>query len=82
MSPERTWIKVGEDPYRYEDGRENPDPAGPLVTDQLAYVEEEKHSPYFRWETYTDPHEEGAAPDVEAAQEKALEALQKHGVED
>lgn len=46
--PERTWINVGKDPYRYEYGRENPDPSGPPVIDQLAYVKEEKHSPYFR----------------------------------
>lgn len=44
---ERTWIKVGEDPLRYEYGREG-GPQGPEVVDQLAYVEEESRSAYFR----------------------------------
>ena len=70
----RRWIKTGEDPLRYEYGRENDRPGTPAVTDQLAYVEEEKHSSYFHWETYTT-HEKGAAPSREEAQRKALQAL-------
>jgi hypothetical protein len=73
---DRSWIKVGEDPYRFEYGRENPNPNGPPIIDQLAYVEEEKHSPYFHWETYTD-HEKGAAPSREEAQASALDALRE-----
>ncbi|PQJ36822.1 hypothetical protein BSZ35_00260 [Salinibacter sp. 10B] len=72
----RTWIKVGDDPLRYEYGRENPGPNGPLVKDQLAYVEEEKHSSYFHWETYTR-HDKGAKPSREEAQAAAVEALRK-----
>jgi len=74
----RTWIKVGDDPYRYEYGRENSDPFGPPITDQLAYVEQED-SGYFRWETYTSPHEKGAKPDRMQAQEKALRVLREKG---
>lgn len=44
---ERCWIKAGEDPLRFEYGRENSNPGAPSVKDQLAYVEEEEHSPYF-----------------------------------
>ena len=71
---DRSWIKVGNDPHRFEYGRENPNPSGPSIIDQLAYVEEEKHSSYFHWETYTD-HEKGAAPSREEAQALALDAL-------
>jgi len=74
----RSWIKIGDDPLRYEYGRENPDPGGPQVTDQLAYVEEENHSSYFHWETYT-AHEEGARPSRREAQRAAIEALEKEG---
>lgn len=74
----RRWIKVGEDPLRFEYGRENENPGTPPVKDQLADVEEEKHSSYFRWETYTS-HEEGAAPSKREAQDKALRALEKEG---
>ena len=75
---DRSWIKVGDDPYRFEYGRENSDPTGPAIVDQLAYVEEER-SGYFRWETYTNPHEKGAKPDRMQAQEKALEVLREKG---
>ena len=75
---DRSWIKVGENPFRFEYGRKNDSPRGPRMRDQLAYVEEER-SGYFRWETYTDPHEKGAKPDREQAQEKALEVLREKG---
>ena len=80
MDTERTWIKVGPDPLRYEYGRENPDPTGAPITDQLAYVEEERSS-YFHWETYTDLNHKGAAPDRKKAQAKAEAALRRAGVE-
>lgn len=76
---DRSWIKAGDDPYRYEYGRGNPNPLGAPIKDQLAYVEQER-SGYFRWETYTDPHEKGAAPDRMQAQEKALETLREKGL--
>ena len=60
---ERIWIKVGEDPIRYEYDREG-GPRGPAVVDQLAYVEEEPHSAYFRWETYGE-HASGTEPNRE-----------------
>ena len=72
--PERHWIKVGDDPLRYEYGRKNDHPEAPAVKDQLAYVEEEAHSSYFHWETYRT-HEKGAAPSRREAQKKALQAL-------
>lgn len=71
---EREWIKVGDDPLRYEYGSRNDAPGSSTITDQLAYVEEEKYSSYFHWETYTD-HEKGAEPSREEAQEAALQAL-------
>jgi hypothetical protein len=74
----RTWIKVGDDPLRYEYGRENSDSMGPPITGQLAYVERER-SGYFKWETYTDPHEEGAEPSRTEAQERALKELEQKG---
>ena len=74
----RTWIKAGPDPLRYEYGRENPSPSGPPIKDQLAYVEQER-SGHFRWETYTDPHFKGSAPDRERAQAKALDVLKEAG---
>lgn len=76
---DRRWVKVGEDPLRFEYGRENDTPGAPSIKDQLAYVEEEKHSPYFRWETYTS-HEKGAKPSREEAQTAAVEALSEEGV--
>lgn len=76
---DRSWIKVGDDPYRFEYGKENDSPRGPHVKDQLAYVEEER-SGYFRWETYTDPHETGAKPDRVQAQEKAEDVLREKGL--
>ena len=75
---ERTWIKVGEDPLRYEYGRKG-GPQGPEVVDQLAYVEEESRSAYFRWETYGE-HASGAEPSREEAQEAAVEALIDEGL--
>lgn len=75
---ERRWIKAGEDPLRFEYGRENSNPGAPSVKDQLAYVEEEKHSPYFYWETYTS-HDKGAKPSREEAQAAALQALRQEG---
>lgn len=75
---DRRWIKAGEDPLRFEYGRENETPEAPRVKDQLAFVEEEKHSSYFHWETYTS-HEKGAKPSREEAQEAAVEALRKGG---
>lgn len=77
----RQWIKVGDDPLRYEYGRESSSSFLPQVKDQLAYVEAEKYSSYFHWETYTNPHEKGAAPDVEQAQQRAIEALREHDFE-
>jgi hypothetical protein len=74
---ERRWIKVGDDPLRYEYGRESDNPFLPKVKDQLAFVEEEKYSSQFHWETYTDPHKKGTAPDVDRAQKEAQEVLQK-----
>lgn len=74
----RKWIKAGPDPLRYEYGRENPDPGGALIRDQLAYVERER-SGYFKWETYTDPHLGGAAPSRDEAQEAAEKALKEVG---
>jgi hypothetical protein len=74
----RFWIKVGDDPYRFEYGHRNDSPRGARVEDALAYVEEER-SGYFRWEAYTDPHEKGAKPDRMQAQEKALEVLREKG---
>jgi hypothetical protein len=78
MSSERQWIRVGPDPLRYEYGRENPNPTGPPVKDQLAYVERERAG-YFRWETYTDPHYTGSEPDRRRAQVKALGKLEDIG---
>lgn len=75
---ERRWIKAGDDPLRFEYGRENSSPGAPSISDQLAYVEEEKHSSYFHWETYT-AHEKGAKPSREEAQEAALQALRDEG---
>ena len=72
----RRWIKVGDDPLRYEYGRENKTLAAPAIQDQLAYVEEEKHSSYFHWETYTT-HEKGAEPTRKKAQAAAIEALRE-----
>lgn len=77
-SPNRRWIKVGDDPLRYEYGLENDHPEAPPVKDQLAYVEEEKRSSYFHWETYTT-HENGAAPSRREAQERALRVLNEEG---
>jgi hypothetical protein len=76
--PDRRWIKVGEDPLRFEYGRENETPGAPPIKDQLAFVEEEKHSSYFHWETYRS-HEKGAKPSREEAQEAAVEALREQG---
>ena len=76
---DRIWIKAGDDPLRYEYGRENDSPTGPPIKDQLAYVEEER-SGYFKWETYTDPHEKGAAPSRLEAQKKAMEKLKRKGL--
>lgn len=70
----RSWLKVGSAPLRYEFGRENPDSSGPPIIDQIAYVEEEKHSSYFRWETYTN-HDKGAEPSRKEAQEADIRAL-------
>ena len=53
-------------------------PGAPPIEDQLAFVEEEKHSSYFHWETYTS-HEKGAKPSREEAQEAAVEALEQEG---
>jgi hypothetical protein len=39
---DRSWIKVGDDPYRYEYGRENPNPLGAPIKGQLACVEQER----------------------------------------
>jgi hypothetical protein len=50
----------------------------PAIRDQLAFVEEEKHSSYFHWETYTS-HEKGAKPSREEAQTAAIEALRQEG---
>jgi len=73
---DRRWIKAGEDPLRYEYGRENETAGAPSIKDQLAFVEEEKHSTYFHWETYTS-HEKGAKPSLGEAQEAAVLALQE-----
>ena len=73
-STEREWIKAGEDPLRYEYGRRGSDPGSPAITGQLAYVEEEKHSSYFHWETYKS-HEKGAKPSRREAQEAAIQTL-------
>lgn len=73
---DRSWIKAGEDPLRYEYGRENDNSNAPPIKDQLAYVEEEEHSPYFHWETYTS-HDKGAKPSREEAQVAALQALRQ-----
>ena len=73
----RKWIKVGPDPLRYEYGRENENPVGPPIKDQLAYVEEEKYSNYFRWETYRS-HEKGAKPSLEEAKEAAIRTLREN----
>ena len=75
---DRRWIKAGEDPLRYEYGRGNDNPGAPPIKDQLAYVEEEKHSSYFHWETYTS-HDKGAKPSREEAQAAALQALRQEG---
>jgi len=75
---EREWIKVGDDPLRYEYGRENKNPIGPAIKDQLAYVKEEKYSSYFHWETYRS-HEKGAKPSRKEAQEAAVQTLKKNG---
>jgi len=65
---DRRWTKAGEDPLRFEYGRENETPGAPRTKEQLAFVEEEKHSSYFHWETYTS-HEKGAKPgQVQAGQ--------------
>jgi hypothetical protein len=77
--PSRSWIKAGEDPLRYEYGRENPNPLIPPIKDQLAYVERERGG-YFKWETYTNPHEEGASPSRKEAQEQAEEVLRRQGL--
>ena len=77
--PARRWIKVGDDPLRFEYGRENENPNSPPIKDQLAFVEEERHSDYFHWETYTS-HEKGAEPSVKRAQEAAIEVLRREGV--
>jgi len=74
IPPQREWIKAGEDPPRYEYGRRNDDPGSPSITDQMAYVEEEKHSSYFHWETYGS-HEKGAKPSRKEAQQAAIETL-------
>ena len=58
--------------------RENDRPTGPPIKDQLAHVEEER-SGYFKWETYTDPHEKGAAPSREEAQNEAIKRLKTKG---
>ena len=73
------WIKAGENPLRFEYGRENETPGAPAIKDQLAFVEEEKHSSYFHWETYTS-HEKGAKPSREEAQTAAIEALRQEGI--
>jgi hypothetical protein len=75
----RTWIKVGPNPLRYEYGRENPDAGGAPIIDALAYVEQDRTG-RFAWETYTDPHIKGTAPDREQAQAAALDALEDAGV--
>lgn len=75
---DREWIKVGPDPLRYEFGHRNDNPFSPAIKDQLAYVEEEKYSAYFRWETYTE-HDKGSEPTVEEAQEAAIQALEEEG---
>ena len=75
---DRRWIKAGEDPLRFEYGRENETPGAPPITDQLAFVEEERHSSYFHWETYTS-HEKGAKPSKKEAQTAAMEALEQAG---
>jgi hypothetical protein len=75
---ERKWVKVGDDPLRYEFGRENETPFSPSVSDQLAYVEEEKYSSYFHWETYKS-HEKGAKPSLQEAQEAAIATLESNG---
>jgi hypothetical protein len=74
----RCWIKVGEDPLRYEYGRKNDSPGAPTIQDQLAYVEEEKCSSYFHWETYRS-HKKGARPSREEAQAAATEVLKEEG---
>lgn len=76
--PEREWIKVGPDPLRYEYGRKNENPFSPSIQDQLAFVEEEKFSSRFRWETYTD-HDSGSEPGLEEAQQAAIETLKTEG---
>ncbi len=73
---DRSWIKAGDDPLRFEYGRESETPGAPPIIDQLAFVEEEKHSSYFHWETYTS-HEKGAKPSREEAQTAAVEALEQ-----
>lgn len=76
---DRHWIKAGEDPLRFEYGREDETPGLPTIKDQLAFVEEEKHSSYFHWETYTS-HEKGAKPSREEAQKAAVEVLSEEGI--
>jgi hypothetical protein len=75
---DREWIKVGDAPLRYEYGRKNENAFSPSVQDQLAYVEEEKYSSYFQWETYTG-HDKGSEPSLEEAQKTAIETLEEEG---
>jgi hypothetical protein len=74
----REWIKAGSDPLRYEYGRPGQNPSSPAVVGQIAFVEEEKRSSYFHWETYQS-HKKGARPSLEEAQEAAIEALKEEG---
>lgn len=75
---DRKWIKAGPDPLRYEYGRENKNPFSPSIKDQLAFVEEEKHSTNFYWETYTG-HDQGSEPSLEEAKEAAIKTLREEG---
>ena len=74
----REWIKAGSDPLRFEYGRPGQNPSSPAVVVQIAFVEEEKRSSYFHWETYQS-HKKGACPSREEAQEAAIEALKEEG---
>ena len=76
--PKREWIKAGPDPLRYEYGRDNPNAGGAPIIDALAYVEQSRTG-RFEWETYTDPHFKGNAPDRDAAQAEALKILRQAG---
>jgi hypothetical protein len=70
---ERTWIKVGDSPRRYELAYHN-SPPGPDVHGSLAYVEEEPAG-WWRWEDYRR-HDSGSCPDRAAAQAAAEQALE------